>query len=545
MPRPQLTEITTRAVAQQILGLAEAFNAAHNLMSGNVRTGASYRHGDLKPANILWFKPKGGETKDVIGTLKICDWGEAKNKTSATVMRHSKTTADFGTRRYQPPEVDTGIHLSIAGEPKRRSRLYDMWAMGCITLEIIVWLLYGEMGLEKFRKSLRNELNDGSPFYQTNCSGDGDKNYAWVHNVVDHWMRHMAQDAACRAGTTILGGLLEIVETGLLIVKLPAGGGTYIQEVRPPSNNLAKPPQVTSSQEPHINYSSRFRHVNITLPLSPPETTTDNQANDVLPDDPVVNVVPPDEGEEEEEEEDVQPKFLFGGNSRMRADQLRDRILELISDDDVIWSTESNSDVPNIPGSLYSHRPTHDVSRRLQEHEVDYGKTSIDTEQWKFKVDKEFAQQLFNRIEQNVDFPKPRISTNMDLCETCQKLRDGIWSFCSTTRYDVQTLEYRAQQESCDLCMLLWGSIGQSGAVFPTIDVDRRDSTLTIDGNKVPRFSLCRGSGMSLKPFRQPLKYLCLSADFASGWCAKCEHSKIASTSRNSSRLRGTSSPRQ
>lgn len=206
MPKPQLTEITTRAVAQQILGLAEAFNAAHNLMSGDVTTDASYRNGDLNPANILWSKPKDGDTKDVIDILEICDWGEAKNKTSATVMRHSKTTTDFETRRYQPPEVDTGIHLAIGGEPKRRSRLYDMWAMGCITLEIIVWLLCGERGLEKFRKSVKNELNDGSPFYQTNYSGDGDQRQAWAYNVVDHWMRHMAQDIACQAGTAILGG---------------------------------------------------------------------------------------------------------------------------------------------------------------------------------------------------------------------------------------------------------------------------------------------------------------------------------------------------
>lgn len=73
MPKPQLTEITTRAVAQQILGLAEAFNAAHNLISGDVTTDASYRHGDLKPANILWSKPKDGDTKDFIGILEICD----------------------------------------------------------------------------------------------------------------------------------------------------------------------------------------------------------------------------------------------------------------------------------------------------------------------------------------------------------------------------------------------------------------------------------------------------------------------------------------
>lgn len=66
-------------------------------MSGDVKTGASYRHGDLKPANILWFKPKEGDMKNVIGTLKICDWGEAKNKAFATVMRHSKTTADKTT----------------------------------------------------------------------------------------------------------------------------------------------------------------------------------------------------------------------------------------------------------------------------------------------------------------------------------------------------------------------------------------------------------------------------------------------------------------
>ena len=77
LPRPQLTADLTKAAFTQILGLATALCEAHYPDSG-----PRFRHGDLKPENILWFR-----AEDKIGTLKIADWGLAKQHNIGTARR--------------------------------------------------------------------------------------------------------------------------------------------------------------------------------------------------------------------------------------------------------------------------------------------------------------------------------------------------------------------------------------------------------------------------------------------------------------------------
>jgi serine/threonine protein kinase len=198
----------------QILGLARALEAAHNRPNG-----ASYRHGDLKPENILCFQ--NGRT---IGTLKIGDWGEAKEHGEVTEMRPSKTTAKYGTRLYEAPEVEMGVKPKYLDQsPKRRSRLYDIWAMGCITLEFTIWLLKGYEGLTRFRQ----DLGDGS-FYE--ISIENGKKVAHVHSTAISWMDKMEEDPRCRAGSTAIGDLLELVRIALLVVKLPRRLGTNLSD---------------------------------------------------------------------------------------------------------------------------------------------------------------------------------------------------------------------------------------------------------------------------------------------------------------------------
>ncbi|KAF1976224.1 hypothetical protein BU23DRAFT_565914 [Bimuria novae-zelandiae CBS 107.79] len=222
-PNPKMTASLVKEVLKQLLGLAEAFTAAHNLTTGGVTSGSSYRHGDLKPEYIPCF-PDGSE----IGTFKISDWRKAENKQVATAMRHTRTTARFGTHRYEPPEIETGVRSMLGGkEENRQSLLYDIWALGCITLKFLVWLLYGVDGLDHFNKSVKSELDSDTPFYQP--GEHRGKKITWVHNVVRFWMKYMSEDAACRAGTTALGDLLEIVEAGLIIIKLPREGGSFFE----------------------------------------------------------------------------------------------------------------------------------------------------------------------------------------------------------------------------------------------------------------------------------------------------------------------------
>lgn len=218
---PDLTSSLLKDAVEQIHGLAMALEAAHNLN----KTEASYRHGDLKPENILVFKRNGDE---VLGTLKIGDWGEAKyhGKDHPTILQFSKTTARSGTRRYQAPEAVLGMTATYLNQPtKRRSRLYDVWALGCVTLEFIVWLMYGLNGLDRFNTDV-----SGDTFYQ--LTKENGRDVARVHAAAIRWMDYMAQESACKMGAAAIGDLLSIVREQLLVVKLPPQGGSTTPGIR-------------------------------------------------------------------------------------------------------------------------------------------------------------------------------------------------------------------------------------------------------------------------------------------------------------------------
>ncbi|KAI4622282.1 hypothetical protein J4E83_005024 [Alternaria metachromatica] len=154
---PKRTASLVKWVIEQLCGLSRALRAAHYMPNG-----ACYRHGDLKPGNILWFPDSDG-----YGTLKIGDWGEAKIHNQVTALRHGRvdTTAKYGTRRYEPPE--TGLHpLLPKGTPHVRSRLYDLWGMGCIILEFIIWLLYDHEELSRFNNSNQGYFGSSDMFYE-------------------------------------------------------------------------------------------------------------------------------------------------------------------------------------------------------------------------------------------------------------------------------------------------------------------------------------------------------------------------------------------
>ncbi|KAF6830454.1 protein kinase domain-containing protein [Colletotrichum musicola] len=223
MNRPALTLELVRDSIRQILGLANAICKAHY-----PETGPNFRHGDLKPENILWFKEKSGRG---IGTFKIGDWGLAKQHFIVTELRSNNISMEWSTRKYEPPEetLGHGIALTVPDKwgniPKKRSRLYDIWAMGCITLEFLIWLMYGHRELERFNQSLRS---DSDPrFYQVRQNSSGQLE-AHLHESVTRWIEHMGQDPICQTGTTALGNLLEVIQTRLLVVKLPERLATSI-----------------------------------------------------------------------------------------------------------------------------------------------------------------------------------------------------------------------------------------------------------------------------------------------------------------------------
>jgi len=115
---------------KQIAGLTRALEAIHEV---------NCRHGDLKPANILYFNEGGS------GILKIADLGIARAHTKPTFERADKTSTLASTRAYEGPEASENYISDTA-----RSRRYDCWSMGCIIFEFVVWLLFDFEALESF-----------------------------------------------------------------------------------------------------------------------------------------------------------------------------------------------------------------------------------------------------------------------------------------------------------------------------------------------------------------------------------------------------------
>ena len=98
-----------------------------------------------------------------------------------------KLTTPYGTRRYEALEVVIGLKRKYKGQlADRRSRLYDIWSMGCIVLEFTIWLLYGLKGLNKFNESINGPLEGNTPFYEV--KRELGETVATVHTEVVKWM---------------------------------------------------------------------------------------------------------------------------------------------------------------------------------------------------------------------------------------------------------------------------------------------------------------------------------------------------------------------
>ncbi|KAK1749398.1 hypothetical protein QBC47DRAFT_151925 [Echria macrotheca] len=212
-PNPKLTPKLVQQASTQLLGLARALEVTHEL--------AQIRHGDIKPDNILRFEPSAA---NIIGTLKIGDWGLAKFHKEPTVLRLQKgqqTETRYGTVMYEPPEVELG-------ELRLLSRQYDIWSMGCVVLEIIIWLVYGYRSVQRFRWDVQGRYRVSVPCYVIESSPDGQASKAKLQPIVERWLGYLAADPVC-AEDTALGELIKLVRTRLLIVELPPFMGETVR----------------------------------------------------------------------------------------------------------------------------------------------------------------------------------------------------------------------------------------------------------------------------------------------------------------------------
>jgi serine/threonine protein kinase len=205
---PTLTSAFVKAVIEQCRGLVGALDLMHNLNLHNLQDG-HYRHTDIKPINILRFIPDSIRDGIDVGTWKISDLGLAKRHTSSTEDRDG-TNAQAATNRYRPPE---GKFFSNGAGMTRR---YDIWSMGCVMFELVIWLLHGNEALDDFNNIWLNEPGYGTtPYFEW----DPKRRQVEVHPVVNDTIKSLLRDQECQ-GETAIGDLLRLIQKRMLVVGL-------------------------------------------------------------------------------------------------------------------------------------------------------------------------------------------------------------------------------------------------------------------------------------------------------------------------------------
>ncbi|KAM5365676.1 hypothetical protein ACJA88_012412 [Fusarium oxysporum] len=175
---------------QQMAGLCKALVELHSHPFPSGGKDANCRHGDLKPENILAFREGG---KDV---LRIADLGLAKfhlKSTSDRKRAKEYTETVTGTTQYMPPE------FHVKGQISRR---HDVWSLGCIFLEFIIWIAWGLEGLDKFNS------RDNEEFWQDR--GDTED---VVHDNIKDWIESMKN---ALMPETALRDILDIITSKML-----------------------------------------------------------------------------------------------------------------------------------------------------------------------------------------------------------------------------------------------------------------------------------------------------------------------------------------
>ncbi|KAF4833861.1 Serine/threonine-protein kinase ULK3 [Colletotrichum tropicale] len=181
----------------QLSGLASAMERLHS-------SDRNCRHGDLKPENILCFENTNHADALVQPWLVIADVGLARDHNQATEFRIGATSTLSGTVMYEAPEA-------VIHKDKPRSRRYDIWSIGCLYFEFLIWMLYGKDQLSRFGQDITSP--DGSrKFFEVIGPGT-----ARLKPRVQKWIEWISRDPRC-SETTAVHRLLQLIRLRLLVV---------------------------------------------------------------------------------------------------------------------------------------------------------------------------------------------------------------------------------------------------------------------------------------------------------------------------------------
>lgn len=172
--------------------LAQIEGICHGIMSLHDE---NMRHSDLKPDKILHFPQRSGGH----GLLKVVGPRTVNLHAEYTRDQALATPTHFDHLLYMPPEVYHGVMVS---------RKSDVWSLGCIFLEFVIWLVYGQGYLSKFHQLLKADP-EVARFWSDAASGPK------KHPAVQYWI-HQKLEKDLKAHTA-LWDLVELIDERLLV----------------------------------------------------------------------------------------------------------------------------------------------------------------------------------------------------------------------------------------------------------------------------------------------------------------------------------------
>lgn len=128
---------------QQCHGIAQGVAAVHGKSEAeSLSPSEPQLHADIKPENILcfWRIDQGHATY----VLKLSDFGYA-------MKLEPNPTRPANIKTYRPPEWS---------DPTRLLLKYDIWCLGCLYLDFILWGLRGYNGVNEFIDKRLKESHD-------------------------------------------------------------------------------------------------------------------------------------------------------------------------------------------------------------------------------------------------------------------------------------------------------------------------------------------------------------------------------------------------
>ncbi|KAF5983768.1 serine threonine kinase [Fusarium coicis] len=155
---PPVSPNEFRLLWSRLLHLLDALNVLHDLYrpDGAPVWFLAGVHQDIQPANILVFPEKDKDSRFDV-KFKLTDFGLAEiGRVSASGGKLA--TENRGNRMYISPESFANFSVQNTVRTDLPPTV-DIWALGAVLSDVLVWSICGEPGREEYRRRRRSEIS--------------------------------------------------------------------------------------------------------------------------------------------------------------------------------------------------------------------------------------------------------------------------------------------------------------------------------------------------------------------------------------------------